>query len=206
MENGVMRIEATQRGSRKYYEEVVCATVQYSKLIKNPGSKLGDVFKRNKVYLVLCAIFLAVIVAMAIAWGIDALTVLAIVVMLACIVLAAIMLHRMNGMVESLMADSALPVFIFDKEGIEFKKEGSQPTGNLQSTGDVQQSGSQPSNGSALIRVPWDGVAFVRIFDESICFFAQGARGLVLALNRSYSQQILDYLRENAISVNVIAD
>lgn len=181
MSGNVLTIEAKQKGTREYYKEVVCVIAQYPTLIKKPENKVRDSFKMLKGYIAICAVLLAIILAMAIAWGVDTLTIVAVVVMLACIAVGAFQLHRLNGMVTALMGDSQTPVFTLDEEGVEFEKKGSQ-----------------------LIRVPWENVAFVRVFDESVCFFARGTRGPVLAINKYYEQQILSYLECNNIDVNVI--
>ena len=181
MSDNVLRIEATQKGTREYYKEVVCVLAQFPTLVKKPENKVRDSFKMLKGHVAICAVLLALVLAMAIAWGIDTLTGLAVVVMMACITVGAFQLHRLNGMVTAFMDDSQAPVFTLDEEGVEFEKKGSQ-----------------------LIRVPWENVAFVRVFDESVCFFARGTRGPVLAINKYYEQQILSYLECNNIDVNVI--
>ena len=176
-----MRIEVREKGSLEFYREVIRATAQYQKLIKNPEAKLSDSFKLLKAYIAVCAVFMVVLLAMGIAIGFDALTVIAIVIMVACTIISAVQFNRLNAAVKALVDDSHVSIFTLDEEGVELNKEGAQ-----------------------VIRVSWDHVAFIRAFDESVCFFADGPRGLVLAVTKKYEQQVFGHIRENGIDVRVI--
>ena len=176
-----MRIEIKEKGTPEFYKEVVDVSAQYLRLIKKPESKLKDTFKMLKGYIVLCAVFLALVLITGFAWGLDALTLVVAVVLLAALAVSILQLHRMNKMVKSLMDDPHTSVFTLDEDGIELDKEQAE-----------------------LIRVSWSNVAFARIFSESICFFAKGGRGLVLAVNKGRVQEILEYIREHQVDVRII--
>ena len=181
MTETVTRIEIKEKGTKEFYKEVVSVTNQYLGLIKKPDRKLRDSFGQLKGYIVLCSICFAVPLIMGIAWGMDALTWIALVVVLAALLLSALLLYRLNNMVRSYMADPLTSVFTLDEAGIELDKEGSQ-----------------------VIRIAWDNVAFVREFNESVCFFSKSVQGLIRAVSKTYRQQVFDHLRDNAVNVRII--
>lgn len=181
MGNEVLKIEVREKGTKAFYKEVVCVIAQYLRLMKKPDRKLQDTFKMLRTYLTICTVLLVIVLAMAIAWGMDALSIAAIALMVAAIALSGIQLYRFSNMVKAYLGDPRASLITLDPSGVELDKEGAQ-----------------------VIRVAWDEVAFVRVFDESVCFFAKGVRGLVIAVNRSREQEILAYLKDNRINVRLI--
>ena len=178
-----MRIEIKEKGTPAFYKEIVCALAQYMLIIKKPERKLKDSFKMLKTYVGLCDVFLVLASAMGIFYGMDALTILSIVVLLAAIILSMMQLNRLNQLYRSLQEDTHLSILTLDEEGVELNKEASQ-----------------------LVRLAWDNVAFLRVFDESLCFFGKDARGMVIAVNRNHEKQILDYISDNGIDVKIIGN
>lgn len=176
-----MKIEINEKGTPEFYKEVVCTTAQYARLVKNPEAKLIDSFKAIKTYIILCAVIFVLLIVMGIAWGMDLLTIVAIVMIGLALALSILQLTRLNKVVESMLNGPHDSIFTVDEEGVELEKVGSQ-----------------------LVRMSWNNVAFVRVFDESVCFFSKDVRGFVLALTKKYEKQVLDYIRENGINVRVI--
>lgn len=78
-----MRIEIKEKGTPEFYKEVVDVSAQYLRLMKKPESKLKDTFKMLKGYIALCTVFLALVLITGFAWGLDALTLVVAVVVLA---------------------------------------------------------------------------------------------------------------------------
>lgn len=183
MNDEVLRIEVTEKGTKAFYKEVVCITAQYLRLMKKPDRKFQDTFKMLKVYLAICAVLLVIVLAMGIAWGMDTLSVVAIALMGLAVALSGLQLHRLSSMADSLMNDPRTSIITLDQAGVELNKEGAQ-----------------------MFRMSWDEVSFVRVFDESVCFFSKGVRGMLIAVNRGREQQILAYIKENHIPVNVIGN
>lgn len=176
-----MTIEIKEKGTKEFYEEVVNVTSQYKKLINNPGMNLRNNFRSLRQYIVVCAFFLIALIVMGIMWGMDTMSVVGIVLMVIVIALCGFLLFNMRSMVGKYLADERTSVVTLDENGVELEKEGSQ-----------------------VVRLAWDSVAFVRVFKESVCFVSKDVAGLVLAINKGYQQQILDYLRTNEQSVKVI--
>ncbi|MBR6233912.1 MAG: hypothetical protein IKQ98_08890 [Erysipelotrichaceae bacterium] len=176
-----MRIEIKEKGTPAFYKEIVCALAQYMLIMKKPERKLRDSFKMLKTYIGVCGAFLVLVTALGIFYGMDALTILSIVVLLAAIILSMKQLNRLNQLYRSLQEDTHLSILTLDEEGVELNKEASQ-----------------------LVRMAWGNVAFLRVFDESLCFFGKDARGIVIAVNRNHEKQILDYISDNGIDVKII--
>ncbi len=178
-----MRIEIREKGRPEFYKEVVCAMAQYMLIMKGPERKLKDSFKMLKTYIAVCGVFLVLIVLMGIFWGADGLTVLSLTVLLAAIFLSTVYLKRLDQLKKSLEEDEHLSILTLDDQGVELNKEASQ-----------------------LVRIPWENVAFLRVFKESLCFFGKDARGIIIAISRTYEDMIFDYLSKNDIDVKIIKD
>ena len=148
---------------------------------KKPDMKLRNQFRLLKLYIIICAVFLAALVLMGAFWGVDTMMIVGIVLMVIVIAFCWAFLKNMNLMVNRYLADQSMSILTLDDAGIELNKEGAQ-----------------------LIRLAWDNVAFVRVFQESVCFFAKGVRGLVIGVNRSREQEVLEYLSSNKINVRII--
>ena len=148
-----MRIEVREKGTLEFYREIVNITSQYQRLMKNPEGKLKDTFRMIKSYLILCAVLFVLVLLMGIFWGMDALTILALVVLVGAIAVSGIQLKRLNDMVDVLMEDPRTAVIIMDENGVEFNKEDAEK-----------------------LRISYENVAFLRVFEESVGIFAKSAR------------------------------
>ena len=178
-----MKIEIKEKGTPAFYKEIVCALAQYMPIMKKPERKLKDSFKMLKMYIGVCGAFLVLVTALGIFYGMDALTILSIVVLLAAIILSMMQLNRLDQLYRSLQEDTHLSILTLDEEGVELNKEASQ-----------------------LVRMAWNNVVFLRVFDESLCFFGKDARGMVIAVNRNHEKHILDYISDNGIDVKIIGN
>ena len=89
--------------------------------------------------------------------------------------------QQTQSALQIITGDTHLSILTLDEEGVELNKEASQ-----------------------LVRMAWNNVAFLRVFDESLCFFGKDARGIVIAVNRNHEKQILDYISDNGIDVKII--
>ena len=55
--------------------------------------------------------------------------------------------------------------------------------------------------GAQAVRLAWDNVAFVRKFEEAICFFSKEVTRIVIAVPAEHEQEIYDYMDDNSIDV-----
>ena len=76
------------------------------------------------------------------------------------------------------LAEGGDSVLTLDENGVEIGKENSQ-----------------------TVRLAWDNVAFVRKFEEAICFFSKEVTRIVIAVPAEHEQEIYDYMDDNSIDV-----
>ena len=51
------------------------------------------------------------------------------------------------------------------------------------------------------VRLAWDNVAFVRKFDESVCFFSKETTRIVIGVTKEHEKELFDYMDTNSIDV-----
>ena len=121
------------------------------------------------------------IAAMNIAWGWDTLGTVALVALIIVAIFSAALWKRLNGLQKNMMDDPRTSVFTMDEKGVELNKGDSQ-----------------------TVRMSWDNLAFVRIFDESISFFTKDGMGFIITVNRRYAKEILEYLQAERPDVKIV--
>ena len=176
-----MRLEIKEKGNDAFYREAINVATQYRRLLQNPERKLIDYFKAYKIYTILCAVLAVLIAAMNIAWGWDTLGIVALVALVIVAIFSAAFWKRLNGLQKNMMDDLRTSVFTMDESGVELNKGDSQ-----------------------TVRMSWDNLAFVRIFDESISFFTKDGMGFIITVDRRYGKEILEYLQAEQPDVRVI--
>lgn len=72
-------------------------------------------------------------------------------------------------------------MLVMDEAGVEIDKEDGQ-----------------------VMRMAWTNVAFVRTFQESVCFVSKGPAGLIISVDARFLQEIYPYLKENQIDVYIV--
>ena len=186
-----MKIEITEKGSEAFYREVVNITAQYRGILKNHHYRLKDYFKQFRVLLdyfkqfrlllILGAAILVILILMAISWGAKPFQYAVIGALGIEVVMCAVYLYALNKMLRTMMADSVTTVITLDDTGVEFNKVGAQ-----------------------IIKLAWDNIAVVRVFQESLTFVSADRKGFVIAIAKQYAGGIPTWLREHQPSVEVI--
>ena len=176
-----MTIEIKEKGTRQFYKEVVNVTTQYRQLLYRPEDKLKDNFRHN-IFLIaaMAALFIISLIG-CINGSFNTMSILIMVLAALALAATAIVLVRMNKMVDGYLADDRPSAVTIDENGVELEKTGSQ-----------------------AVRLAWDNVAFVRSFTESTCFFSKDLSGIVLAVTNDHKKELLDYIKENGIDVKVV--
>ena len=176
-----MTIEVTEKGSKEFYKEFVNILTQYRQLLYKPQDKLRNNYSKN----IFLTVAMVALFGLSLYGGInDSFNVMKILVMVlstVAVVFTIMYLLRMNKAVNEYMNDDRPSVVTLDDNGVEIEKSGSQ-----------------------AIRLAWDNVAFVRVFNESTCFFSKDLNGIVLAVNNKYKNELLDYIKDNNIQVLVV--
>ena len=169
-----MTIEIKERGSRSFYKEFVNVMTQYRQLLYRPQDKLKDNFKRYAFLTIAMVLICLMSLYGGITGSFTATKILTTVFAGVAAVATAVILVRMNKMVDGYLADDRPAVVTIDDNGVEIEKTGSQ-----------------------AVRLAWDNVAFVRSFVESTCFFSKDLSGIVLSVNNDYKKEIMDYIKGN---------
>ena len=118
MAEDTKKLVITERGSEAFYREVVNAAVQYRALLKKPTAKLKDFFKYVKVYGILCGAFFLLVLIMAILWGFDALSIVALVVSGGALFVCLRYYTTMKKTLDGYLQDKRASVLTLDETGI----------------------------------------------------------------------------------------
>jgi hypothetical protein len=180
-EENRMRIEIHEAGSEAFYKETVNVLAQYRSLIKKPERKLQDYFKMLWAYAGISLLLLVLLAVMYRYWGAGVSTVAAMGLMVVNLVLCGAYLINLNRLLKEFMGDIRTSVLTLDESGVELSKDGTQ-----------------------IVRIPWDGIAFLRVFKESVCFLSRNLTGFVISVNLLHKDEILGYLKENDIGIRII--
>ena len=176
-----MEIEVREKGSEAFYTEVMNATYQYRELLKNPEKKLKNMYRQMLIYMIVCAIFAVLLTVMGILWGFDPLMIVATSMMVILLIFTIRYYYALVTLKNRLRDDQRTSVVRLDENGVELNKEDQQ-----------------------VVRIGWENVAFVRAFDESVCFFAKDVTGFVLSVKKEYRDGIFEYIRESQPQVRLI--
>lgn len=176
-----MTIEVKEKGSKEFYKEVVSVISQYKQLIKRPEAKLSDSFRSYNVVMFLMALLFAMNFYDGITDGFTGLKSAAVTATFIAFIVLLIYRINMGKMVEKNLSDDRASTVILDENGVEFSKEGSM-----------------------VIRLAWNDVAFVRSFKEATCFLARSETPLVISITNKYKDEIMKYLEDNSINVRII--
>ncbi len=177
-----MTIEISKRSATDaFYREAANVVGQYRRLMKRPERKLRDLFAALRVCLGVSVAFLVSVAVTGAVWGADGATIAAAGLFCFAILLCAVSLGSLTRLVRGLKNDPRSSLLTLDERGAELNKENSQ-----------------------VLRMAWDNVAFVREFDESVCFFSKEATGFVISVPSAFRGEIFAYLGENAPGVRAI--
>jgi len=178
-----MKIEITERGNEAFYREVVNITAQYRCIVRNHHYRLRDYFRQFRVLLILGTAILVILILMAIFWGAEPLQYAVIGALGIEVVMCAGYLYALNKLLRTMMADSGTTLISLDDTGVEFNKVGSQ-----------------------IIKLAWDNIAVVRVFQESLTFVSADRKGLVISIAKQYAEEIPAWLRDHQPTVEVVEE
>lgn len=176
-----MKIEITKQGSKAFYREVVNISAQYRYILKKHHRKLRDYFKQFRILLILGAVFFVILLLMAVFWGVDPFDYAALAILGTAVILCAAYLFMLNRMLTSMLTDPRASVLSLDDCGVELNKGGSQ-----------------------IVKLGWENIAVVCVYQESLTFVSGDRTGLVISVTRQYADEILAWLSANQPSVEVV--
>ena len=178
-----MKIEITEKGSEAFYRETVNVSAQYRYLLKNHSYRLRDYFRQFTLLLILGAVFLVLLLVLALSRGLEPWDYAVIGLLGTAVVLCAAYLYLLHKMLRAMLADSRTSVLTLDDTGVELNKGGSQ-----------------------IVKLGWDNVAMVRVFRESLVFVSGDRTGIVISAAKRYADQILSWLRANQPGLELVEE
>ena len=176
-----MKIEITKQGSKAFYREVVNISAQYRYILKNHHRELRDCFKQFRILLILGTVLFVILLLMAVFWGVDPFDYAALAILGTAVILCAAYLFMLNRMLTSMLTDPRASVLSLDDCGVELNKGGSQ-----------------------IVKLGWENIAVVCVYQESLTFVSGDRTGLVISVTRQYADEILAWLSANQPSVEVV--
>ncbi len=176
-----MKVEINEKGSEAFYREVVNITSQYRFILKNHHYKLKDYFKQFRILLILGAAAFVILILMAVFWDVNPFDYAIIAALGIEMVLCAGYLYALNKMLKAMLADTRTSVLTLDDTGVELNKGGSQ-----------------------IVKLGWDNIAVVRVYQESLTFIPGDHTGIVISAAKKYASEILAWLREKQPLVEVV--
>lgn len=176
-----MRIEIKELEGREFYQEIINVLMQYKKFKKNPEAPLTDNFQMFRTVVKVAAVAFAVVLIVGFIVGWSSPILLCTAVCWVCAAMLLVNLRKMDKAVTDLVEDKRPSVVILDERGAALSKDG-----------------------SLQIRMPWDHIEFVRLFDKSICFVPDEEIGIVIPLNKKYLDDVKEYLSNNDTGVKAI--
>jgi hypothetical protein len=177
----MMKIEVKEKGSDAFYREIVNISAQYRQLIKNHGCKLRDFFTEFKRLLIAGAVVLGLLILMCVFWGFRTIDYVAIGFLFLAVIMCFAYLYLLNRYRKSMIDEAGESILTLDEDGVELSKKDTQ-----------------------VIRNTWNNIAFVRLFNESICFIPRTKTGIMICITREFAKQIQDWLKENKPEIEVI--
>ncbi len=167
-----MWLKINEHSGEEFYRECVNVMMQYPQLLKDHGAKLSDLFTvQTTIFFASAVIFIAVNV-LGLMWGYKASVIVALVLLGFSVVRSLVSRKGLYDMLRSLMSEERAQILSLDKEAITLKIEGADHSA----------------------RVPWENIAFARVFDKSVCFFADSSKHVVFTVDREYEDQVLNWI------------
>lgn len=176
-----MRIEIDHKGSEAFYKEIVNVVAQYKNLIRKPERRYTNYIKILGIEIIVAALFAGIQLGFILADGPKSTDLAVLAFLVIVVVMGSSYYFNLTKMYKNMMAEEIPSVLTLDEEGVELEKVGSQ-----------------------TYRMNWNTIAFVRVFEESVCFISGKTAGLVIGIERAYEDQILDYLTDHCQGVKVI--
>ena len=176
-----MTIEIKEKGSDKFYKEVINVISQYRPLLKKPRRKIKNQIRQFTVLIIACVFILLLDVVSVCLFGAGTGEKAVMFIMVFLIVLQAAFLFRLYKLKKTMLADPRTATLTLDENGVTLNKENTQE-----------------------LRVSWDGIRFVRVLREGVYFVTSEQTGVAISVSRNYENEILPWLRENRPETEII--
>jgi len=176
-----MRIECREKGTEAFYRETVCISSMFRALIQDPERPLKDIFRQLITYMITGAALLIMLAVIGAVSGWSALMILAVVVVVLMTAASAFFYITVKRTVRIFLAGQKPSVLTLNRQGVKLERNGGQ-----------------------TMQADWDMIAFVRVFEECICFMGKHQKGFMISVNRKYEDQVMRFFSENEGLARVI--
>ena len=178
-------IECNNEGiSEEFAREVTSIFGQGNKIYKDPEVKTKDMFKETRLTLIRAAAVFLLALLVSVFAHFD-------VICIIMIILASIML--------------LFAVFIMVNFRFTFKKIKELYSIYKRSVLTLDEEGVEVDiDGYKKVRIPWNEVVFLRIFNESLIFFNKDKLRESIICEIKHKDDILNYIGENSVNVRII--
>ncbi|SCW26415.1 hypothetical protein SAMN02910456_00068 [Ruminococcaceae bacterium YRB3002] len=172
-----MRIEYNVQEPKSYYKEIISVAMSSKKLFKNPEYKVPKCFPQYIALTAAGAVVMAALFLLGIFRGFDVLIIIGIVVGALDVAVGLMLISIMFRTLKKLMSIDKTAL-IMDENGVAAENTGF--AGSLK----------------------WEQVAFVREFDECICFFPKTMEDKIMVFAHKKSRnEIVGFLDDNRIQI-----
>lgn len=176
-----MTLEIKEKGSDRFYREVINVSSQYRYLLKKPNRKIKDYFKQYKALLILCAVIALLDLLSILFFGAGTVECCTLACLLLMMVLLCAVIFRLYKIKKTMLADTRTSTLTLDENGISLNKENTQE-----------------------IRFGWDNIVFIRVLREGLYFAAAEQTGMMISVTRRYENELLAWVRENRPTLEII--
>jgi len=168
-----MTIDIINTNNAASCREAVNISLQYGSLVKDHNMKIKDRFRERIIYTVISLVVLIALLALTfIFWKVNALTVVAVVLLAVDVILGVVMHLKMKKMLRQLMEDKRKKQLVLDEKGVEVKKDG-----------------------ACVLRIDWNNIAAMRVFDETCCLIAKVFNGPAVIINKAYAAEVKQFIQ-----------
>lgn len=177
-----MTLQMQEKNTNRFYWEVIQISSQSNALRKRPNKKLTDFFAFFVGFAVLLLVLLCYCLIRWVNSGFYSMLLPPVLICLLGLMYAFLCITKTLKRYRELKNTPPCPsTLTLDERG---------------ATADME-------SGTA-VRISWDVMAFIRVFEELICFMPNKAGNAMIFVERERAQEILDWLRENKPDVLVI--
>ena len=179
----MLTIETKLQGSRSQVEEITNIFVQYRSLLRNPECKLRNFFRFCPIAMAL-SLVIAAVLSVLMATGLTTNLVLdgiTIFIMVLFFFFCFVMFRTIRKFRDDLMKHEGTVTIVIDEEGIDYDDHAGKK-----------------------LKVGWNTIAFLREFNECICFLPKEATGNGIFLDRCEFNKVIQYMDEVGVDLPVI--
>ncbi|HHW95321.1 MAG TPA: hypothetical protein GX736_05300 [Mogibacterium sp.] len=173
-------IKTTDNTSKEYLNEIINILIQIRKLQSKPHAQLKPIYQFCRIMMLIGTPFLILFLTFGIK---DRNTVFMMLstILAVCLLTIGSALLSMRKLRNHMTINAGESILIIDTDWVE----------------------SQSSNGQTT-RLAWNQIAYIRVFEHSVCFIPRSLTGFLINIDKSYADEIIQAIQAEAPDTNVI--